>query len=117
MTWNWLAWKRAYQIAAVEPKTLWTLRPKSIRARALQRPRMPRTVRAVQVSFPCCDRTIFTAIDQLQNDEMNLIGVLPNSCNPSPLPPTRPTNGRDNPLSTSAPANVLGTLPGNATWS
>ena len=50
MTWNWLAWKRAYQIAAVEPNTLWMLRPKDIRARALQRPRTPRTVHADQVS-------------------------------------------------------------------
>ena len=43
MTWNWLAWNKAYQMPAVVPKAFCTLRPNATSENALHNPNMPLT--------------------------------------------------------------------------
>lgn len=98
MTWNWLAWNRAYQMPALVPKVFCTLRPKATSAAAFIRPRIALTITS-----------------SAQNSPRNFMIIhIPSNCTCSILP-TIHKNGLLNPLNTNAPANVLGTLPGNDT--
>lgn len=49
MTWNWLAWNKAYQMHAVVPKAFWTLRPNAMSEKALHKPKSPLTTESLAI--------------------------------------------------------------------
>lgn len=47
MTWNWLAWNKAYHMPAVVPKAFSTLRPNATSEKALHKPSTALTIKTL----------------------------------------------------------------------